>query len=68
MVCPITHTPPKNPFFVKVPDGVKVDGYVLCNQARMLDANSRNAAYIDRVDTETLHEAVDIVISLIEFI
>ena len=68
MVCPITHTPPKNPFFVKVPDGVKVDGYVLCNQARMLDANSRNVAYIDRVDTETLHEAVDIVISLIEFI
>lgn len=68
MVCPITHTLPKNPFFVKVPDGVKVDGYVLCNQARMLDANSRNAAYIDRVDTETLHEAVDIVISLIEFI
>lgn len=33
----------------------------------MLDANSRNAAYIDRVDNETLHEAVDIVISLIEF-
>lgn len=66
MVCPITHTLPRNPFFVKVPDGLKVDGYILCNQARMLDIDSRQATYVDAVDRNTLQEAVDIVIGLIE--
>lgn len=66
MVCPITHTLPKNPFYVKVPHGLKVDGYILCNQAKMLDMDSRKASYADMVDYDTLQEAVDIVIGLIE--
>lgn len=66
MVCPITHTQPKNPFFVALPQGLKTDGYVLCNQARMLDAVSRTAAFEESIDYDTTQEAVDIVISLIE--
>ena len=66
MVCPITHTARELFFRPKLPDGLKTDGYVLCDQARFLDLLVRNADVVERVSQDFLAEIVDIVYSLIE--
>lgn len=66
MVCPITHTERALFFQPKLPDGLKTDGYVLCDQARFLDLGVRNADFAEKVPQNFLAEVVDIVYSLIE--
>lgn len=66
MVCPITHTPRKFFFQPKLPDGLKTDGYVLCNQARFLDLSARNASFQEKVPQEFLAKVVNFVYSFIE--
>lgn len=44
MVCPITHTDKGHPFHIRLDDTTKTDGVVLCDQARMLNLASFNAA------------------------
>lgn len=66
MICPITHTEKKLFFHPKLPDGLRTDGYVLCDQARFLDVRARNAVYEEKVPRDFLAEVVDLVCSLIE--
>lgn len=66
MVCPITHTSRKLFFQPKLPDGLKTGGYILCDQARFLDLEARNAEYVEKLPRELLAEVVDIVYSMIE--
>ena len=47
MVCPITHTDRQHPFHIKLEGAKKVDGYVLCEQAKMMDITARKARYIE---------------------
>ena len=44
MVCPITHTDRGHPFHVRLHGTAKIDGVVLCDQARMLDTAARRAS------------------------
>lgn len=66
MVCPITHTDKNHPFHVRLDDRTKTDGVILCDQARMLDLNSRQASFVETVPTDILTEAVDIIHGFIE--
>lgn len=66
MVCPVTHTARGLFFQPKLPDGLKTDGYVLCDQARFLDIGARNARFEEKVPQDFLAEVVDLVCSLIE--
>lgn len=66
MVCPITHTARKLFLHPRLPEGLKTDGYVLCDQARFLDLQARNASYEEEAPKDFLAEVVDLVCSLIE--
>lgn len=66
MVCPITHTERNNPLHVKLDDRTKVDGFVMCDQVRMLDLVSRNASYVEHAPDDIWQEAVDIIQGIIE--
>lgn len=46
MVCPVSNTKRKNPFYVKIPDGLKVTGVVMSDQLRSLDFKARSASLI----------------------
>ena len=45
---------------------MKTDGVVLCDQARMLDLNSRNASFVEKAPAALTAEAVDIITGFIE--
>ncbi len=66
MVCPITHTDRGHPFHVRLHGTAKIDGVVLCDQARMLDTAARRASFVEKAPDEIVAEAVDLIIGFIE--
>ena len=66
MVCPITHTDRGHPFHVRLDERTKTDGVILCDQARMLDLNSRRASFEEKAPADILAEAVDLIMGFVE--
>ena len=66
MVCPITHTDRGSPFHIRLDDRTETDGVAMCDQVRMLDLNSRRAAFEEKAPDDVLAEAVDIIRGIIE--
>lgn len=48
MVCPVTHTDRGSPLHVPLDGRTKTDGFILCDQVRMLDLKARNAGFVER--------------------
>ena len=65
-VCPIPHTARNHPFHLRLDERTKTDGVILCDQARMLDLNSRHASFVEKAPDDILAEAVDMITSFIE--
>ena len=66
MVCPITNTDRHMPLHVKLDGRIGTTGFVMCDQAKILDLHARQAAYIEQVPKDILLEAVDIISGIIE--
>ena len=66
MVCPITHTDRRHPFHIRLEGTAKTDGVVLCDQARMLDLNSRNASFVEKAPSAVTAEAIDMIVGFVE--
>ena len=48
VVCPITRTERQHPFHVEIPEGHGVDGFVLVDQVRSVDARARGVRRLGR--------------------
>lgn len=46
VVCPVSNTKRKNPFYVEIPEGLTVKGVVMTDQVRSLDFRARLANLI----------------------
>ena len=66
MVCPITHTDRNHPFHVRLDERTMTDGVILCDQARMLDLQSRNASFEEKAPDDIVADAVDLIIGFVE--
>ncbi len=66
MVCPITHTDRNHPFHLRLDWRTKTDGFIMCDQARMLDLTSRRAAFEEKAPADLTAEAVDMIMGLLE--
>ena len=66
MVCPNTHTDRRSPFHIRLDSRTKTDGVVMCDQARMLDLNSRRAGFEEKAPSDIVAEAVDLIHGFIE--
>jgi mRNA interferase MazF len=58
LVCPVSNTKRKNPFYVKIPDGEAVIGVIIADQLRSLDYQSRGAEPIATCPKELLMEVL----------
>lgn len=67
MVCPITRTDRANPLHVRL-EGGEVDGFIMCDQARMLDLEGRKAHFVEKAPPELVAEVVDIIIGCVEIL
>ena len=56
--CPITSQRKGYPFEVSIPDGLRVTGVVLSDQAKSMDWRARRAEFACRVPDETVSEVL----------
>src|SRR5262245_37915394 len=66
LFCPITSRIKGYPFEVLLPQGLGVEGAVLCDQLRSLDWRARQAKRIGRLPDDALAEAVGKILTLVE--
>lgn len=65
LVCPITNTNKKHPFHVELDERTQTTGVILCDQAKMLDLQARNAQTKEACPEDIWNEAKDILISFL---
>lgn len=63
--CPITNTKRDFPFHRKVQSD-NLTGYIMAEQLKSIDYNTRGVKFIERADKETLEDVLAIVKSIIE--
>jgi len=66
MVCPITNTDRGIPMHVKLDGRTKTSGVILCDQAKILDLQKRNADFIERTPDDIVFEVADIISGFVE--
>jgi mRNA interferase MazF len=66
MVCPITNTGRNIEIQVKLDGSTKTSGVIMCDQAKILDLQKRNATFIERLPDTIIFEVVDIISGFIE--
>jgi mRNA interferase MazF len=58
LFCPATRQAKGYPFEVRIPDGLRVGGVLLCDQVRSLDWHARKVEFADRAPVEAVREAL----------
>ena len=66
MICPITNTDREIPIQPKLDNRTKTSGVVMCDQAKILDLQVRNAEFIEKIPNNILCEIVDIIGEILE--
>lgn len=59
LVCPISNTKRRNPFYVNIPIDLSVTGVIMTDQLRSLDYKSRQAILIGTCPADLLIEALN---------
>jgi len=60
MACPVTSTDRRYPFHIKIPASCSLAGFVMVDQLKSIDFNSRKAKLIEKAPEELLNEALAI--------
>ncbi|HIP59495.1 MAG TPA: type II toxin-antitoxin system PemK/MazF family toxin [Campylobacterales bacterium] len=63
--CPITNTKRDFPFHVQV-DSENVTGYIMGEQMKSIDYNSRNIKFIEKANQKTINQILGITDSIIQ--
>lgn len=58
LICPVTRQAKGYPFEVPLPDGIRVNGVLLCDRVRSLDWRARKAEFTDRVTVDVVREVL----------
>jgi len=66
IVCPITNTDNNFPLHVKLDSRTKTTGFIMCDQAKILDLSVRDAEFIEQAPEDIVFEAVDLIIGFVE--
>ena len=60
IVCPLTTTDRQIPFHLAVPTGAKVSGFVMVEQVKAIDYQTRGAKFIQKAPSELVEDALAI--------
>jgi mRNA interferase MazF len=66
MVCPVTHTDKNHPFHIRLANGMKTTGVILCDQLRTLDIVAREYEYIEKAPNDVVLEVIGVINSFME--
>ena len=60
IVCPITNTDRRYPFHIKILGSVSLTGFIMVDQVKSVDYNSRKVTFIKKAPDELLNEVLGI--------
>ncbi|MFH0801819.1 MAG: type II toxin-antitoxin system PemK/MazF family toxin [bacterium] len=60
IACPVTNTYRKIPFHVKIPSGSSLTGFVMVDQVKSIDYQSRHIEFVERAAQELIEEVLSI--------
>ena len=63
--CPITNTKRDFPFHVRV-ESKNITGYIMAEQMKSIDYNSRNIKFIEKANQKTINQILGIIDSIIQ--
>ena len=63
--CPITNTKRDFPFHIRY-DGDSVSGYIMTEQLKSIDYNSRKIKFVEKADNDTIRQILGIIDSILE--
>jgi len=63
--CPITNTDRNFPFHVKL-NNLKTTGFIMCEQMKSLDYNTRKISFVEKANSEVIETALAIVDSILK--
>ena len=66
LLCPVTHTDRHSPFHVEITGNPHVNGFILCDQVKMIDLRARGFRKISELDRKTLLEVLTIIQEILE--
>ncbi|MCL1999240.1 MAG: type II toxin-antitoxin system PemK/MazF family toxin [Turicibacter sp.] len=64
MICPITSTNRGYLFHVALNEDTKIGGYVMCEQAKIVDIFARNYEYIEEIPEIILEQIIERVVAI----
>ena len=65
IVCPITNTDRNIPLQIKLPKNCLLTGFVMSEQIKSVDYNSRKAKFIEKSDPDLLNEVLAVIDAII---
>lgn len=65
LAAPITHTKSKNIFRIEIMNNKKIDGFIMCDQIKMIDVKARKAKYCDKLSADSLNLVLSIIRTII---
>ena len=66
LVCPITNSISGFPVHIKLDSRTNTAGEIMCEQAKCLDINARNASFSESVPEDILENAIDLICAIVE--
>ena len=63
--CPITNTNRSSPFHIEV-DSENITGFIMSEQMKSIDYNSRNIKFIEKTNQKTINKILGIIDSIIQ--
>ncbi len=63
--CPITNTKRDFPFHIRY-DGNNVSGYIMAEQLKSIDYNTRKIKLVEKADIDTINQILGIIDSILE--
>lgn len=63
--CPITNTKRNSPFHIEI-DNENITGFIMGEQMKSIDYNSRNIKFIEKANQKTMNEILGIIDSIIQ--
>ncbi len=61
IVCPLTNTDRKIPFHLAVPPETSLTGFVMVEQVKSIDFNSRKAKFVEKAPTELINDVLAVI-------
>jgi len=66
LVCPITNTMSGFPMHIKLDNRTTITGEIMCEQAKCLYIEKRNASFSEAAPEDILEQAIDLICAIVE--